>query len=119
MICPKCQSDQTRKNGHRSGKQNYQCKDCGRQFIESYSPKGYPPEVRRDCLQRYLEGQGFWSIERCTGVNHNTIINWVRQSAKSLPDLPTDEAEVPEIGELDELQTFVGSKKKKMDLDGG
>jgi hypothetical protein len=37
MKCPKCKSTSYRKNGHRSGKQNYLCKICGRQFLDSSS----------------------------------------------------------------------------------
>jgi len=33
MKCPKCESSSCRKNGSRSGKQNYLCKNCGRQFL--------------------------------------------------------------------------------------
>ena len=53
---------------------------------------------------------GFRAIERCTGVNHNTVINWVKQAGNSLPDAPPAEV-IPELAQLDELQTFVGSKK--------
>jgi len=35
MECPQCQSTSYRKNGHRHGKQNYLCKNCGRQFSET------------------------------------------------------------------------------------
>ena len=37
INCPKCKSNNVRKNGYRRGKQNYQCKECGRQFVEFYS----------------------------------------------------------------------------------
>jgi ribosomal protein L37AE/L43A len=37
MKCPKCESTSYRKNGHRSGKQNYLCKNCRRQFLEPSS----------------------------------------------------------------------------------
>lgn len=37
MKCPRCESTSYRKNGHRSGKQNYLCKNCGKQFIEPTS----------------------------------------------------------------------------------
>jgi len=33
MKCPKSQSTQTRKNGHRWAKPNYQCQVCGCQSI--------------------------------------------------------------------------------------
>ena len=72
MNCPNCDSNNIRKNGQRSGKQNYQCKNCGHQFIESYSPRGYSQEVKEACL--YVNGNGFMAIERMTKVNHNTVI---------------------------------------------
>jgi insertion element IS1 protein InsB len=35
LICPSCDSDDIIKNGTtRRGKQNYKCRDCGRQFVE-------------------------------------------------------------------------------------
>lgn len=35
ILCPSCDSDSIKKNGRRQGKQNYLCKTCGRQFIET------------------------------------------------------------------------------------
>ena len=35
IVCPSCFSDRVKKNGHRQDRQNYLCKDCGRQFIET------------------------------------------------------------------------------------
>lgn len=34
MKCPRCESTSYRKNGRRNDKQNYLCKDCGKQFLE-------------------------------------------------------------------------------------
>ena len=53
---------------------------------------------------------GFRAIERCTGVNHNTVIKWVKQKGDALPDVLPPETS-PDLAQLDELQTFVGSKK--------
>ena len=53
---------------------------------------------------------GFRAIERSTGVCHNTVINWVKQAASQIPD---ENYEIPETAQLDELQTFVGSKKTR------
>ena len=88
MNCPYCTSTQIRKNGHRRGKQNYICVNCARQFIESYSKRGYSDEIRKQCLTMYVNGVGFRAIERQTGVNHNTIIQWVRIAAKQLSNAP-------------------------------
>ncbi|MEG4128180.1 IS1 family transposase [Microcoleus sp. Pol11C1] len=113
MQCPECQSTHVNKNGHKKGKQNYICVGCGRQFIEGYQPhKGYSEDVKRECLKMYVNGLGFRAIGRVKNVHHTTIINWVKQVGKLLPDFY--EAEItPQVGELDELETFVGSKKTK------
>jgi NYN domain len=34
MKCPRCESTSYRKNGRRNDKQNYLCKNCGKQFLE-------------------------------------------------------------------------------------
>ncbi len=113
MICPKCNSTSYRKNGHRRGKQCYQCRVCGRQFVESPVPKSYPSEVKQLCLKMYLNGMGLRGIERVTEIHHTTILNWIREGGMKLPDTP-EEDEIPEITEIDELQTFVGNKKNKI-----
>ncbi len=113
MKCPKCNSTSYRKNGHRRGKQCYQCRVCGRQFVESPVPKTYPSEVKQLCLKMYLNGMGLRGIERVTEIHHTTILNWIREVGMKLPDTP-EEDEIPEITEIDELQTFIGNKKNKI-----
>ena len=68
----------------------------------------------------YVNGMGFRGIERIKGVQtladsltlryHTTLITWVKLVGKLLPDA-YDLETIPEVGELDELETFVGSKK--------
>lgn len=113
MHCAYCKSTDIRKNGKRRGKQNHICVDCGRQFIDTYSPpKGYSNEIKQECLSAYVNGAGFRAIERQKGVHHTTIINWVKQVGEKLPDAAPIDG-IPSVGELDELETFVGSKKTK------
>jgi transposase-like protein len=89
------------------------CTKCERQFIDLYDPpKGYSEELKQECLKMYLNGMGFRGIERVKGVHHTTIIYWVKQLGEKLPDVPKEDV-IPEVGELDELETFVGSKKTK------
>jgi AcrR family transcriptional regulator/transposase-like protein len=78
MICPACQSDRVAKNGKQQGKQRYVCRGCGRQFLDRYTPRGYPLEIRQRCLDLHAQGVGFREIERQTGVDCNTVINWVK-----------------------------------------
>ncbi len=113
MDCPKCKSSQKKKNGLRRGKQSFKCKRCGYQYVENPTSGAYPPEVKQLCLKMYLNGMGFRGIARVTEIDHTTIINWVEEAAESLSDEPPD-SEIPEITEIDELQTFVGNKKNKL-----
>jgi hypothetical protein len=45
-------------------------------------------------------------------VHHTTVIYWLKQVGANLPDAYQPDR-IPEVGELDELETFVGSKKTK------
>jgi transposase-like protein/AcrR family transcriptional regulator len=80
MICMRCGSDRVAKNGHRHNKQRYICRDCGKQFADEYSLRGYPPKVKQQCLLLHQQGISFRAIERKTGVSHNTVINWVKSA---------------------------------------
>jgi len=60
----------------------------------------------------YVNGMGFRGIERVKGVHHTTVMNWVKLVGELLPDA-YDPDQPPQVGELDELETFVASKKTK------
>jgi transposase-like protein len=113
MQCPECKSNHIHKNGQKKGKQNYLCVDCRRQFIDAYeSHQGYPQTVKQQCLKMYVNGMGFRAIERVTGVHNTTVMAWVKKVGEILPDYYNPE-QTPVVGELDELETFIGSKKTK------
>lgn len=113
MECPECKSSHINKNGRKKGKQNHICLNCSRQFIDSYEPhRGYSQEVKRECLKMYVNGMGFRAIERVTGVHNTTVMAWVKKVGVLLPDYYHPES-IPLVGELDELETFVASKKRK------
>lgn len=116
MQCPHCGSSYLRKNGKKKGKQNNICVDCDRQFIDVYDPKGYADTIKQECLEMYVNGMGFRAIERVKKVHHTTVIKWVKLVNKTLPDAP-EHNEIPLVTELDELETFVGSKKQNLVVD--
>ncbi len=60
----------------------------------------------------YVNGMGLRAIGRVKGITHVTIINWIKQVGELLPSAYEPET-IPQVGELDELETFVGSKKTK------
>lgn len=117
MKCPRCASTHIRKNGKQRGKQNHICVKCGRQFINSYESKGYSEEIKRECLEMYVNGSGFRAIERVKKVHHTTVINWVKEVGNTLPDTPEYD-EIPEITQIDELETFISKKKQDLVVDG-
>lgn len=86
--------------------------NCDRQFVASYDAESYPVDIKLQCLELYLNGMDFRSIERMTGVHHTIVNYWVNQATTPLPDAP-DFSEITEVAQLDELQTFVRSKKNK------
>jgi len=69
--------------------------------------------VKRQCLEAYLNQMGFRAIERHHKVHHTTVIQWVKEAGEQLPNAPSLE-ESPDVAQLDELQTFVASKKNKV-----
>ena len=58
----------------------------------------------------YVNGMGFRAIERIKGVHHTRILNRVKQVGELLPDAYEPDT-IPLVGEVDELETFIGQKK--------
>jgi transposase-like protein len=80
MKCPRCESIEISKNGTRNNKQNFICKQCGRQFVEYSSARGYSAEIRQICLRMRRQGMAYRKIEELTGVSHNTVIAWDKEA---------------------------------------
>ncbi|WP_289501184.1 FCD domain-containing protein [Gloeocapsopsis sp. IPPAS B-1203] len=81
LQCPRCLSFEVSRNGRRMGKQGYICKQCGRQFLATYESSRYSAEIQQKCITLHNKGIGFREIEKLTGVNHNTIIRWVKSTS--------------------------------------
>lgn len=67
--------------------------------------------MKQLCLKMYLNGMGLRAIEQVTEIHHTTVMHSIWEVTVTLPNALEVE-EIPEIAELDELQTFVGSKQK-------
>ena len=114
IQCPHCSSlEQQTKSGHtRTGSQRYKCRECQRIYTPDPKPLGYPEGTKREAVRLYLEGTNFRRIGRVLGVNHQSVINWVNAYHASLPAAEQSPA-APETLEMDELFTFIGSKKRR------
>ena len=95
-----------------SGSQRFRCRLCDRIYTPEPSPNGYPDEVRAQAVKLYLEGMNLRRIGRILSVNHQSVTNWVNAYHDRLPAARAPVAQ-PETLEMDELFTFVGSKKRK------
>ncbi|NIR94269.1 MAG: helix-turn-helix domain-containing protein, partial [Gammaproteobacteria bacterium] len=82
---------------------------CNRKYTPQPKRKGYPESLHQQALQMYVDGLNLRRIGRHLGVHHTTVLLWVKAHAAGLPQPPRPE-EI-ETAEMDELYSFIGSKK--------
>jgi len=111
--CPKCRSRDCVKDGIVNGRQRYRCKKCVYRHTVSY--RGKDPNLKRQVLELYLEGLGFRSIGRFLKCSHVAVYNWIKSFGGSIEGIRS--ASGVKIVEMDEMQTYIGSKKLLLDLD--
>jgi len=115
--CPYCQDSQhqIKAGKNKSGSQKYKCKLCDRRYTPQPSQM-YSDEMRLQAVKLYADGMNYRRIGRQLGVDHKTVINWVKAYTDQLPDAP--QPEQVDWAELDELFTFVGARKRDLRDDG-
>ncbi|MFJ1389070.1 IS1 family transposase [Capnocytophaga canimorsus] len=109
MKCTRCESLNKIKTGFVGCRQRYKCKDCGYFFSVEKKSDVKTPEQKRLALQMYLEGLGFRAIGRILNISYGTVYRWVKKWGESV-ELPQNEEPI-EIVELDEIHSYVQSKK--------
>ena len=109
MNCTRCGSANYRKAGLIKCRQRYKCKDCWYYYTVLQKSDVKSIETRRMAFQMYLEGLGFRAIGRILKISYGTVYQWIKQWGANL-ELPKRN-EMIEVVELDELHTYVGSKK--------
>jgi transposase-like protein len=65
---------------------------------------GYPGSLREQAVKMYVDGLNYRRIGRLLGIDHRTVMLWVKAHADSLPN----KAPVPQqvvVAEADELFT--------------
>ena len=121
LSCPSCSSTNIKKNGHTYyGKQNHQCKSCGRQFVagSTHRKTVEQRELIKNALKERLSLHG---ICRVFGVS----MTWLRSFAQAqwqqtprnlgITPVVVDRLEKLQVFRLqaDELWSFVRCKKQK------
>ena len=110
-TCPTCGANRYKKNGHtRHGKQNHQCKACGRQFTADPLDRRIASEQRKRISLR--------GICRTMGVSLTWLLHFMVECFAACPDdlhvqLPAGRTEVLLSrleAEADEMWSFVQKK---------
>ena len=121
-ACPACGSEQYKRNGHiHTGKQNHQCKGCGRQFVLDATNHVITAE-QRTLVERLLrEKISLHGICRAVGVRIRWLMGFMAARFAALPDhlhvRPVASPRDVLIGRLeveaDEMGSFVQKKANK------
>ena len=111
MNCPRCASDLYVKNGMLRGRQRYLCKSCSYQFSVEKRCCDAHIFTKELAIKLHLEGMGLRAIGRTLGFSNVTILRWIKKFAAMQPALNDAEKSIP-VMEIDEMHTYVGSKKK-------
>ena len=121
-CCPKCASTNFKKNGHiHNGKQNNQCRDCGREFVLTPENRIISEETKELTKKMLLERISLRGICRVTGVSMDWLLGFMVNLYLELPDHLN--ARTLKVGndviiqqleaEIDEMWSFVGKKSNK------
>jgi len=113
ITCKNCQHTHTVKNGFVRGKQRYQCRACGDNFVLGDERHSHATEVKKAlCMILYSLGKAsFGFLAKLLGISRTTTYDWIRRAAAST-DEPTSAPEIRDI-EFDERWHCIQSKKEK------
>ncbi|MEM6539586.1 MAG: IS1 family transposase [Bacteroidota bacterium] len=109
MKCKNCHQYHCIKKGKRDKKQRYFCKSCHLYFQESYVYQAYKSNINSTTTLLLKEGCGVRSISRILNISSGTVLSRILKIGEQIkvPDFD-------QLGcqfEVDELWSFVGSKK--------
>jgi len=113
VKCAHCSSPKVVKNGLKStGKQNFLCKDCNKQFQQDYTYNGANPAVKQQVISSLIHGSGIRDCASVFKISRQTVLNLIEKTGKQLKIVPSKK--YYEQIQIDELYSFVNSKGKKV-----
>lgn len=111
IVCPHCSSSSVVKNGRKpSGKQNFLCKGCRKQFQHEYTNRGADPRVKRTVVTMLCRNCGIRDIAVVMGIGCATVLSALQRSTSALVLKPsrTSYGSV----QIDEVWSYVHRRKK-------
>lgn len=113
VNCPHCHSTKVVKNGIKStGRQNFLCNACGKQFQWEYLYQGANPSVKSQVKSSLLHGSGIRDCYKVYGISPQTTLNLILSEGKKVQISP--QQKYYERIEIDEMFSFVSKKRKKV-----
>jgi insertion element IS1 protein InsB len=112
IVCPHCSSNAVVKNGRKpTGKQNFKCRACKKQFQAEYRYRGADPAVKRLAVRMLCRNSGIRDIAATLGISTTTVLALLVSGSASLAILPRQRS----YGrvQIDEVWSFVGQKQRK------
>ncbi len=116
LRCPNCGSEDIMKNGTtRRGKQNYKCRDCGRQFVENPQWRRREPDSKAMIDRLLLEKIPLAGIARVLKLSASWLQQYVNRCYEVVPRqvqvVPKPKGAL--TVQMDELWSFVDGKGNK------
>lgn len=85
-TCPVCQSTHVVKNGSiHNGKQNFKCRECGRQFVQDPQNKIIAQPTKALIDKLLLEKIPLAGIARVAGVSEPWLQSYVNEKYQNIP----------------------------------
>lgn len=117
MICKKCGSEHSVKNGIVRSKQRYKCKLCNFNFVVGYQREKISSEGKALAILLYGRGKASYGfIAKLLKVSSVAVMKWIKREADRLAD-PSVSSSIQEVS-FDEMWHFVNKKRKVMGLAG-
>ena len=112
--CPYCEAEdqQVQAGKNASGSQRWKCQHCRRRYTPAPNERGYSEAIRQQAVKMYVDGLNYRRIGRLLGVDHVSVMAWVKAYTDQLPAQPPLPSKTVVV-EQDEVFTFVGKKKSK------
>ena len=116
IRCYHCESEKWIRKGYsRNKKQRYQCKQCGRLFVEDPEwVQGYSEERKGEVKRAYLERMSLRGAERVFKIPRKTIKKWIKQASSKPLSESLMKSQAKEEIEADELCGHVYRRKAKV-----
>jgi transposase len=112
-MCKKCQSERTVKSGIVRGKQRYQCKDCGYNFVLGDGRTNERVAAKKAmCVLLYSLGQTpMTTLSKALGTWPSLVCRWVHEAEAQRPAGESSRGVVSQMA-FDEMRRFVEVKKE-------